>query len=76
MRKPAFIFDGRKLLDASLLSSIGFNVEQIGTSSVGHPSCILDDKVAFQQNGSDKNIAISSAQQPIFGKKLFDAIYH
>ena len=30
MLKPAFIFDGRKVLDHSALSRIGFHVETIG----------------------------------------------
>lgn len=30
MRKPAYIFDGRLILDADLLTSIGFHVEQLG----------------------------------------------
>jgi len=32
MMKPAFIFDGRKILDHNALSKIGFHVETIGTS--------------------------------------------
>lgn len=30
MLKPAFVFDGRKILDVKLLQSIGFHVETIG----------------------------------------------
>ena len=30
MQKPAFVFDGRLLLDHQNLISIGFNVEAIG----------------------------------------------
>lgn len=30
MMKPAFIFDGRKILDHVALSKIGFHVETIG----------------------------------------------
>ena len=30
MLKPAFIFDGRKILNHSALSEIGFHVETIG----------------------------------------------
>ena len=30
MMKPAFIFDGRKILDHNALSKIGFHVETIG----------------------------------------------
>jgi len=32
MKKPAFLFDGRNILDAQKLSSIGFKVYQIGKS--------------------------------------------
>jgi UDPglucose 6-dehydrogenase len=30
MKKPAFIFDGRGIVDAPALHKIGFNVTQIG----------------------------------------------
>jgi UDPglucose 6-dehydrogenase len=30
MQKPAFIFDGRLILDHKHLSSLGFNIEAIG----------------------------------------------
>ena len=30
MLKPAFVFDGRKILDHGALSKIGFHVETIG----------------------------------------------
>lgn len=30
MVKPAFVFDGRKILDHAALASIGFHVETIG----------------------------------------------
>ena len=30
MLKPAFVFDGRKILDHAALSRIGFHVETIG----------------------------------------------
>ena len=32
MKKPAFVFDGRNILDAQKLSNIGFKIYQIGTS--------------------------------------------
>lgn len=34
MRKPAFIFDGRNILDHSSMFKIGFNVFPIGKSSL------------------------------------------
>lgn len=37
MLKPAFIFDGRKILNVSELQSIGFHVETIG-SRTSRPS--------------------------------------
>ena len=30
MKKPAFVFDGRKILDAGMLREIGFNVHSVG----------------------------------------------
>ena len=30
MKKPAFVFDGRKILDAAKLRKIGFNVHSVG----------------------------------------------
>lgn len=36
MQKPAFIFDGRGILNAQRLYDIGFNVTQIGIRSLGH----------------------------------------
>lgn len=36
MRKPAFIFDGRNILDHKLLYSIGFNVYPIGKPPLTH----------------------------------------
>nr|CAG4645433.1 EOG090X03RJ [Lynceus sp. MCZ IZ 141354] len=36
MLKPAFLFDGRKILDHSALSAIGFHVETIGKSTIKH----------------------------------------
>jgi len=39
MRKPAFLFDGRLIVDAKKLTAIGFTVEVIGTGpSGGHPN--------------------------------------
>lgn len=34
MLKPAFVFDGRKILDHSSLAKIGFHVETIGKRPV------------------------------------------
>ncbi|CAG8753192.1 2710_t:CDS:1, partial [Acaulospora morrowiae] len=34
MHKPAFIFDGRLILDAERLKSIGFRVHTIGKASI------------------------------------------
>lgn len=36
MRKPAFLFDGRNMLDHNLLYKIGFNVYPIGKSALTH----------------------------------------
>ncbi len=36
MKKPAFVFDGRNLLDHDRLHAIGFNVHPIGKSSRSH----------------------------------------
>lgn len=36
MQKPAFIFDGRLILDHRYLTSIGFHVEAIGKRSNSH----------------------------------------
>ena len=36
MEKPAFIFDGRNILDHQALYEIGFNVFPLGTSSLKH----------------------------------------
>ena len=36
MRKPAFVFDGRNILDHQMLSSIGFNVFPLGKTSLTH----------------------------------------
>lgn len=33
MAKPAFIFDGRRLLDAVALQKLGFNIERVGSGS-------------------------------------------
>lgn len=33
MAKPAFIFDGRRILDTSSLESLGFNIESVGSGS-------------------------------------------
>ena len=32
MKKPAFVFDGRNILDAEKLSGLGFEIESIGKS--------------------------------------------
>jgi len=34
MNKPAFIFDGRLILDASKLQNIGFRVHTIGRAAI------------------------------------------
>jgi UDPglucose 6-dehydrogenase len=34
MKKPAFVFDGRLILDAPALRAIGFRVKQIGRPEV------------------------------------------
>jgi UDPglucose 6-dehydrogenase len=36
MQKPAFVFDGRAMLDAAKLHKIGFNVTQIGTAPLSY----------------------------------------
>jgi UDPglucose 6-dehydrogenase len=36
MEKPAFIFDGRNILDHQKLYDIGFNVFPLGTSALKH----------------------------------------
>ncbi len=36
MKKPAFVFDGRAIVDAQALHKIGFNVTQIGIASLNH----------------------------------------
>ena len=36
MSKPAFIFDGRKVLNVEQLQSIGFHVEAIGSKINGN----------------------------------------
>ncbi len=36
MRKPAFLFDGRNILDRRLMSEIGFNVYSIGKTDLVH----------------------------------------
>ncbi len=33
MQKPAFVFDGRNILDHKLLADIGFKVKAIGKAS-------------------------------------------
>lgn len=34
MRKPAFLFDGRNIVDAKLLRAIGFKVHTVGKGPV------------------------------------------
>jgi len=36
MRNPAFVFDGRNILDHSSLFKIGFNVFPVGKSPLTH----------------------------------------
>jgi UDPglucose 6-dehydrogenase len=36
MEKPAFVFDGRNLLDHAALHEIGFNVYPIGKAPLRH----------------------------------------
>ena len=36
MRKPAFLFDGRNILDHAALHDIGFNVYSVGRSPLTH----------------------------------------
>ena len=36
MEKPAFVFDGRNLLDAERLFGIGFNVYPLGRPALTH----------------------------------------
>jgi UDPglucose 6-dehydrogenase len=36
MTKPAFVFDGRGIVDAQALHKIGYNVTQIGTAPLSH----------------------------------------
>ncbi|KAM0682978.1 hypothetical protein MDAP_001388 [Mitosporidium daphniae] len=74
MRKPAFIFDGRKLLNASLLSAIGFNVEQIGSSSFNSPALTADDRSALPASMSIKGIP-EYVQQITTSEKLVETPY-
>ncbi|KAI1296632.1 UDP-glucose 6-dehydrogenase [Halotydeus destructor] len=34
MQRPAFVFDGRRILDSAKLSKIGFHVERVGEKPV------------------------------------------
>jgi UDPglucose 6-dehydrogenase len=36
MEKPAFLFDGRNILDSESLFEIGFNVYQVGKQAKSH----------------------------------------
>jgi len=36
MKKPAFVFDGRSIVDAHALHRIGYNVSQIGVAPLSH----------------------------------------
>jgi UDPglucose 6-dehydrogenase len=46
MKKPAFVFDGRNILDAQKLSNIGFKIYQVGKS----------DKALISLKGSEINL--------------------
>lgn len=64
MSKPAFIFDGRRIINPFQLSSIGFTVEQIGLPSFIkpiHPVPIISNSgYALTEKFSKFNISDSA----------------
>lgn len=65
MRKPACIFDGRLILEASHLESIGFHVEQLGKPATSHPENLpLEEKMKLGYWSKDFKSASASLEWP------------